>query len=772
MSRRGKGFAIALAMGVALALVLSAALPAGATVHKMTGLYGGTLRVAVQGPIDLNPFTATGAESWKVIPLVYDSLARIDSTSLVPVPWAAKSWTVSGENLTVDLRTDLVFHDGSSLTVADVVYSYTEYKAIGLVPSDLTIATSGSEVTFSSATGGGLFYGQALTLPIVKDGTGITNAPVGSGPWIPPATVAMPLTLTANANHFQLPFLDAVTFTAYADTAAASEALLRGDLDLIGWTLGVDEPSAIIDVDGVNMTLLNDASVLQNPGLTQLVVGFNMDPAKMTSDDALRMALAKTLNPILYGQIYPSTVISRSPVIQEDLPWFNPDVTVYQVLINAYPRSSALLTESLQLLDQAGYLDVDHDGIREAPDGSAFSLTVVGIPVEENARTFTIQEAATDVFSRLGLDVRLQVEPSATILDRVGAGDYDVFVASLETSLDPAFMWDWLHSAGTNLFNVANGTLDGYLDAANAALDMTERQDWVDKAQALAMDMGFVVPVLHFNAIEATVRGTFEGWVNMPGGVNNFWTYMNLHAEMVGSLTADLTLVPSSVRSGEATTAIVRVVDQDGIAVDGATIILFMDGARFTTATTDTTGTVRIDITAPAVDGATDVEISLRAIHVGYVGATASAAVTVRPDVSALSVSVSSDKVTMASGEAATITVEVTSGGQAVAGATVSLAVVGLGGGVADTSGTTDSQGRFTTSFTADVGPRTQFRILASASADGFEDGTGSTTVLVEQRVGDVEPRLTPGLDVAAIATAIILLIVIVAIAAVYARRK
>src|SRR5439155_1275401 len=190
--------AVTAILGLALLLLLSSAVPAKATHGDSSGLYGGNLRVAVRGPISLNPFTATDADSWKVIPLVYDSLGRID-----------------------------------------------------------------------------------------------------------------PATLTPNAAHFRPPYLETVTFSVYSSTTSAATALLSGNLDFIGWSLLVDEPSQIINIGGVNRTLLSDATIVQNPGFRQLSFGFNMDSSRATSDAGLRSALAVTLNPILYRQLYPSTIISH-----------------------------------------------------------------------------------------------------------------------------------------------------------------------------------------------------------------------------------------------------------------------------------------------------------------------------------------------------------------------------------------------------------------------------------------------------------------------------
>ena len=61
--------AVAVILGLALLLVMSAALPSRVSADGSVPT-GGSLRVAVRGALSLNPFTATDADSWKVIPLV------------------------------------------------------------------------------------------------------------------------------------------------------------------------------------------------------------------------------------------------------------------------------------------------------------------------------------------------------------------------------------------------------------------------------------------------------------------------------------------------------------------------------------------------------------------------------------------------------------------------------------------------------------------------------------------------------------------------------
>src|SRR5947208_772298 len=382
---------VAAMLGLVLLLLLSAARPAAATHGDLSGLYGGNLRVSVRGALNLNPFTATDADSWKVIPLVYDSLARIDPVTQLPAPWARAAWGDSGAALTVPMR--------------------------------------------------------------------------------------------------------------------ASLALLSGNLDFIGWGLSVDDPGTIYNIGGTNRSLLFDATIVNNPGFTQLVVGFNLRSGRTTSDSEFRLALADTLSPLLARQAHANTIVSRSPVINEAIPWFNPNLPVYQVVTTEYPAPTYLLTDQNQRLDSAGYFARNGDGIREKPDGSALSLVAIGIPVAESSRIFTIQASTVDVFSRLGLAVSLESVPSASLPARLASGNFDVFIASLPTDLDPGFLSDYFGSAGSkNYVHVLDSALDTSLQSANVALATASRQSGVMSVQDRVMNGGDFVPLIHLHVPQAAVR--------------------------------------------------------------------------------------------------------------------------------------------------------------------------------------------------------------------------------------------------------------------------
>ena len=729
-------------------------------VDELTGLFGGDLRVAVLEAIDLNPFTATNDASWNAISVVYDSIARIGA-DLVTVPWAATGWTIDGDTLRVTLRDNLVFADGHPFSAHDIVFSYNIYSGMGLLPADLTVEGTGTLVNITSATGGGLLF-EGLTLPIVKNGTGETNAPVGSGPFTP-MTTTMPVTLDRNDHHFAVPKLATITYSLHADTGAASVALIRGDIDFIGSLLTATDPTNIIIVDGRNTSLLGESdkiAVVTNPGLSQFFLGIDTtDP--ILGEAVLRQAIAHALNKELFLQIQPSVVGTSSLVASANVPWFNGSVPRYDAgFVLVAGRSTVNVATSNSILDQADYLDADGDGWRDTPAGQAMTFTALAPTFDEDIRLAAIADAFQTAMSLAGLNIGVSFANETTRDQALAAGTFDMVFDTMATGQNPSFI-----SSNFWITRFDDAELNAMLAASDAAIDNGQRQALVKDALGMIGERVPLAPIFFFDTIEAYNNTQLEGWVSMLGGVNNFWSLIGLHPTSVGSLSADVTVVPVSARSGDAVTALVRVVDQDGAGLADADVVLLMGGASVATGTTDAVGSASLSFSAPSVSGATDVALTLEVSKMGYVGDRVTASITVRPDTGILVVSVASDTVSIGPDDTASITVTVRDGtGASVAGAQVSLAVGGTGGVLGSKSGATGSGGTFITSFTADVGVRTQFRISVTASLAGFEDGAGSTSVFGEQRVGSVEPRVSPFFDIGAIIAAVVLLVVLAAV--------
>src|SRR5512138_2285340 len=85
----------------------------------------GTLVVGLEAnPTNLDPRLATGAAAVRLIPLLFNSLLRLDPAG-EPAPELAASWErTSPTEYVFHLQPGVRFHDGLPLTSADVKYTY------------------------------------------------------------------------------------------------------------------------------------------------------------------------------------------------------------------------------------------------------------------------------------------------------------------------------------------------------------------------------------------------------------------------------------------------------------------------------------------------------------------------------------------------------------------------------------------------------------------------------------------------------------------------
>ncbi|HWJ73826.1 MAG TPA: ABC transporter substrate-binding protein [Kaistia sp.] len=92
----------------------------------------GTLVIAEnETPENLDPANATNSTVDELLIGAYDTLVQFPAGETAVSPKLAKSWTISDDGLTYTftLRDDVVFHDGTKLTAADVKFTLDRLKA-------------------------------------------------------------------------------------------------------------------------------------------------------------------------------------------------------------------------------------------------------------------------------------------------------------------------------------------------------------------------------------------------------------------------------------------------------------------------------------------------------------------------------------------------------------------------------------------------------------------------------------------------------------------
>ncbi|HEU4797950.1 MAG TPA: ABC transporter substrate-binding protein, partial [bacterium] len=115
------------ALALLLVLAMSTTLPVTAAPAA------GVLRIGIDVDAGtLDPRLANDTTARRVIEQVYDGLVELDA-QLRPRPALAESWTqASPTSWIFKLRRNVRFHDGTPLTAADVVFTYTTILDPGL----------------------------------------------------------------------------------------------------------------------------------------------------------------------------------------------------------------------------------------------------------------------------------------------------------------------------------------------------------------------------------------------------------------------------------------------------------------------------------------------------------------------------------------------------------------------------------------------------------------------------------------------------------------
>nr|MBA3303171.1 hypothetical protein [Acidimicrobiia bacterium] len=212
-----------------------------------------------------SPFAYMAGLGYYQMSFVYDTLLWKDASGEL-LPWLAESFEAAtdGSSYTFTLREGVLWHDGTPLTVDDVVFTFDYYKSLTLSflviaqpvfvasvtatgPSTVKITLDRPAVTFPDVVAG--------ALPIVPrhiwDGVADPGASqelsvlVGSGPYVVDSYSEAEGTLayTANDEYFLgAPFVERIELVPVGDELTA---LLAGETAATGPTLVNVRPEAL-----------------------------------------------------------------------------------------------------------------------------------------------------------------------------------------------------------------------------------------------------------------------------------------------------------------------------------------------------------------------------------------------------------------------------------------------------------------------------------------------------------------------------------------------
>jgi peptide/nickel transport system substrate-binding protein len=425
---------------------------------------GGTLRVGIGGfPDSLNPGNGLLSESYTLYELMYDTPIGITPDGSY-VPELASSWSVSDDGLTwtLELVDNAVFHDGTPLTSEDVKYTLELYRdtpdfpylpSYGDVFEEIQ-AVDATHVTITTSDPIGNFESRMLFMYVIPkhiweledDPVAFQNEEmIGSGPFkLVQSEQGQFTRLAANKDWWNgAPNVDEVIFQTIENADARVAALVNGDVDMITEfpntavnTLQNDPNVEVVIADPVFGSLRDVFPNIVQPEDCPVDEGGLCTGHPALLDLAVRRALATAMDKqqiidvALLGLGSPG--LSMVPVGLGDF---------YASGVSDYPYDVAAANG---LLDDAGYVDSDGDGVRECladqecPTGDLTFRFHYPDDVDSGAREADLLKA---MWAEIGVAIEIQALDADTLTSICcPTFDFDLILWGWGSDPDPAFL--------------------------------------------------------------------------------------------------------------------------------------------------------------------------------------------------------------------------------------------------------------------------------------------------------------------------------------------
>ena len=649
-------------------------------VKNAGGIYGGTLNIALNAPVStLDPRTATDDMTWCVMNRIFDTLVVQDQSTGGLTPWMIKdlgTWNGASDTLTVTLKDNIKFQDETVVSASDVKATYTSsaLKSNPLFTSVLSHVTSvdisGNNIIFTFDKPYAPFYYDALAkIPILPASFNPSN-PVGSGAFKYVSMTSTSVTLARFDDYFYSsvsggPYIDGIQYTVYSGSNITANAIAdckAGKIDYIAWAIQPYE--------------ISGASVMTSQDYGFYYMGFNVKNVPL-NDIKFRhaMGMCTDKKTIVVQSISNFGTIGNAVVSPGNSMWYNSSVQndyahIWDVNGDGKitePDVTACLAPVGENLTKAGYIDVNGDGRRELP-GSVYPTNVMRfnftalVPSSKlNPQEDAITSSVVTNMRNIGINVIDNPYDQYTDRDKnVSAGNFGIYFSQYQpSSPDPSYIYDLFHTGGSaNTFGYSNSTIDAKIDKANQEMDITTRQGLVKDVEGLlALDNPAII-VYYPLKVEA-IGTTYTGWASMVGGINNIWSYLNVHKTMIGSLSIQIDS-STSLASGVSSPFTVTV--KSGVTtIRNATIEVNATDGSFTpsSGTTDSSGQWVSAYMPPVVTQDKTITITVNALATQYISAQQTMYLTVSPTLNAFDVSIKSSTSSIVSGSPGTITVTV-----------------------------------------------------------------------------------------------------------------
>jgi peptide/nickel transport system substrate-binding protein len=448
---------------------------------------GGKVVEAVVGsPKGINPlYASTNDPDADLSALVFAGVLKRVDGKLVNDLAESTAWSSDGKQLTVTLKDNITFHDGTPLTSDDVVFTLQSAKdpawrspyagsfrdAAFDAPDERTVViTLGSpDASFEDALTIGILPAHVWS-DVSPQNAQLADAnirPIGAGPFMVSsfrrgsngALLAYDLT-RFNGYRGEKPYLDDVEFRFYPDPASAEDAVRGGQADAVAFVSGGD-------VKKFPMTTFATSSISLPE---ETIAFFNVNDA-ILGNARIREALALAVD---RGDVVTALDGYASPI---GGPY--PDGPASAAASSTEERLAA----ARKLLDAAGWTIANGSDVRMRAGNASSTKTDAASSTSALALTITVPDvpdlvAVADVlaqrWSLLNARVTVSAEPANVLLQNISRSRtnqiivWNVLLSPTE-DLYPIWWSGQAEGSGLNLSNLKDRDVDAAIKDVGAA---------------------------------------------------------------------------------------------------------------------------------------------------------------------------------------------------------------------------------------------------------------------------------------------------------------
>ena len=414
-------------------------------------------------------------------------------------PWLAESCDVSDDHKTwtIKLKDGVKFSSGNDMTASAVKASldrvredgdkgsatpqkYLEKEAVITADDAANTITIETQTPYVDLTKN-LAY-PVLAIVDTEATTDYNHGVIGTGPYmISDYQKDVSYTMTANPNYYEAVPYETVQIMFLGDATAKANALRAGQIDLTENIATVADLNALKEDPAYNVNVANGVRC-----------GFSyLNQNGILKNDALRQAIITAID----GQTICDVTVGGLYTYGYSVLPSNLDYN-YDKLTNPWAFDQE---KAKKILDDAGIVDTDGDGIREL-DGENINLVWV---TYENRGLGDLAQAGKQSLAEIGIGVDLQIGDSDTQWNRLVNGDYDINGNNWTTvgTGDPTeYLANWDGGNDANYCGYQNDKFDEAYAALKTEYDPDKRKELITTMQQCLIDDAAVLVHGYYNS--------------------------------------------------------------------------------------------------------------------------------------------------------------------------------------------------------------------------------------------------------------------------------